>query len=129
MPEEYADSHLPGALYLDTNQLESARDWNRRSPEELDAAVRSLGITRDTTVILYCRETEGDADEKWPGRRAGQIAATRAALILSYCGVDDVRLLDGGYDAWVQAGPARNRPPPARPRSHRSVRRSLSAPS
>ncbi len=104
VPEEYADSHLPGALYLDTNLLESARDWNRRSPEELDAALRSLGITRDTTVILYGRDTEGDADEKWPGRRAGQIAATRAALLLSYCGVDDVRLLDGGYDAWARAG-------------------------
>ena len=57
-------------------------------------------------MILYGRDTEGDANEKWPGRRAGQIAATRAALILSYCGVDDVRLLDGGYDAWVQAGHA-----------------------
>jgi molybdopterin synthase sulfurtransferase len=104
VPEEYADSHLPGALYLDTNQLESPRDWNRRSPEELDAAVRALGITHDTTVILYGRDTEGNANEKWPGRRAGQIAATRAALILSYCGVEDVRVLDGGYDAWVQAG-------------------------
>ena len=105
-PEEYADSHLPGAFYLDTNALESPRDWNRRSPEELDAALRSLGITTDTTVILYGRDTEGGANEKWPGRRAGQIAATRAALILSYCGVEDVRVLDGGYDAWVQAGGA-----------------------
>jgi thiosulfate/3-mercaptopyruvate sulfurtransferase len=104
VPEEYADSHLPGALYLDTNQLESPRDWNRRSPEDLDAALRALGITHDTTVILYGRDTEGHANEKWPGRRAGQIAATRAALILSYAGVEDVRLLDGGYDAWVQAG-------------------------
>jgi thiosulfate/3-mercaptopyruvate sulfurtransferase len=104
VPEEYADSHLPGALYLDTNQLESPRDWNRRAPEDLDAALRALGITHDTTVILYGRDTEGDAEEKWPGRRAGQIAATRAALILSYAGVEDVRLLDGGYDAWVQAG-------------------------
>jgi molybdopterin synthase sulfurtransferase len=25
-------------------------------------------------------------------------------MILRYCGVDDVRLLDGGYDAWVRAG-------------------------
>ncbi len=104
VPEEYADSHLPGALYLDTNQLESPRDWNRRSAEELDAALRTLGITADTTVLLYGRDTEGGANEKWPGRRAGQIAATRAALILSYCGVEDVRVLDGGYDAWVQAG-------------------------
>jgi thiosulfate/3-mercaptopyruvate sulfurtransferase len=35
---------------------------------------------------------------------AGQIAATRALMILRYAGVDDVRLLDGGYDWWVQAG-------------------------
>ena len=55
-------------------------------------------------MILYGRDTEGEANEKWPGRRAGQIAASRAALILSYCGVEDVRLLDGGYDAWVQGG-------------------------
>jgi thiosulfate/3-mercaptopyruvate sulfurtransferase len=103
VPEEYEENHLPGALYLDTNKLESPVDWNRRSPEELDAALCALGITHDTTVILYGRDTEGDADEKWPGRRAGQIAATRAALILRYSGVDDVRLLDGGYDAWVRA--------------------------
>ena len=104
LPEEYADGHLPGALYLDTNQLEGPPDWNRRSPEELDAALRTLGISHDTTVILYGRDSEGSADEKWPGRRAGQLAATRAALILSYCGVGDLRVLDGGYDAWVQAG-------------------------
>ncbi len=104
VPEEYEESHLPGALYLDTGLLESSEDWNRRSPEELDAALRSLGISHETTVILYGRDSEGGADEKWPGRRAGQIAATRAALILRYCGVDDVRLLDGGYDAWVRSG-------------------------
>jgi len=102
--EEYAEGHLPGALYLDTNQLENPVDWQRRTPEELGLAVRALGISHDTTVVLYGRDTEGDANEKWPGRRAGQIAASRAALILRYAGVDDVRLLDGGYDAWVRAG-------------------------
>lgn len=104
VPEEYADGHIPGALYLDTNWLEDPTDWNRRSPEAIEAAVRALGITHDTTVIVYGRDTEGDANEKWPGRRAGQIAATRALMILRYAGVDDVRLLDGGYDWWVQAG-------------------------
>jgi thiosulfate/3-mercaptopyruvate sulfurtransferase len=104
VPEEYAESHIPGALYLDTNWLEDPADWNRRSPAVLDEAVRALGITSETTVILYGRDTEGDANEKWPGRRAGQIAATRAALILRYAGVDDVRLLDGGFDWWVKAG-------------------------
>jgi thiosulfate/3-mercaptopyruvate sulfurtransferase len=104
VPEEYADGHIRGALYLDTNWLEDPADWNRRSAEELEAALSSLGITNDTTVIVYGRDTEGHANEKWPGRRAGQIAATRAAMILRYAGVDDVRLLDGGYDWWVRAG-------------------------
>jgi molybdopterin synthase sulfurtransferase len=104
VPEEYEENHLPGALYLDTNELENPVDWNRRTPEELEAALRAHGITHDTTVILYGRDTEGDANEKWPGRRAGQIAATRAAMILRYAGVDDIRLLDGGYDAWARAG-------------------------
>jgi len=104
VPEEYEESHIPGALYLDTNLFESSEDWNRRSPEELEAALRALGVTHDTTVILYGRDTEGNANEKWPGRRAGQIAASRAAMILRYSGVDDVRLLDGGYDGWVQSG-------------------------
>jgi len=104
VPEEYAEGHLPGALYLDTNRLEDPVDWNRRAPAELEAALRSLGIAHDTTVILYGRDTEGGANEKWPGRRAGQIAATRAAAILTYAGVTDVRVLDGGYDHWVRAG-------------------------
>ncbi|HEX3427748.1 MAG TPA: rhodanese-like domain-containing protein [Candidatus Limnocylindrales bacterium] len=104
VPEEYEEGHIPGALYLDTNSLEDPADWNRRSPEALDAALRGLGITSDTTVVLYGRDTVGDANEKWPGRRAGQIAATRALMILRYAGVADVRLLDGGYDWWVRAG-------------------------
>jgi thiosulfate/3-mercaptopyruvate sulfurtransferase len=104
VPEEYAEGHLPDALYLDTNWLENPVDWNRRSPADLDASLRALGITHDTTVVLYGRDTEGQANEKWPGRRAGQIAATRAAQILRYSGVEDVRLLDGGYDWWVRAG-------------------------
>ena len=104
VPEEYAEGHIPGALYLDTNWLEDPADWNRRSPEAIDAALRALGITHDTTVVVYGRDTEGQANEKWPGRRAGQIAATRALMILRYAGVDDVRLLDGGYDWWVRTG-------------------------
>jgi 3-mercaptopyruvate sulfurtransferase SseA len=104
VPEEYAEGHIPGALYLDTNWLEDPADWNRRSPEVLESALRSLGITNDTTVVVYGRDTEGAANEKWPGRRAGQIAATRALMILRYAGVDDVRLLDGGYDWWVRTG-------------------------
>jgi molybdopterin synthase sulfurtransferase len=104
VPEEYAEDHLPTALYLDTNWLENPKDWNRRTPVEIESTLWRLGIDRDTTVILYGRDTVGKPNEKWPGRRAGQIAATRAAAILLYAGVRDVRLLDGGYDAWVTGG-------------------------
>ncbi|MFL5675350.1 MAG: rhodanese-like domain-containing protein [Chloroflexota bacterium] len=104
VPEEYAEGHIPGARYLDTNWLEDPADWNRRSPAAITEALEALGVTRDTTVVVYGRDTEGNANEKWPGRRAGQIAATRALMIMRYAGVEDVRLLDGGYDWWVQDG-------------------------
>ncbi len=104
VPQEYEDSHLPGALYLDTNLLESQDTWNRRSPQELRQSLASLGIRADSTVVLCGRDSVPPDREPWPGRHAGQIAATRAAAILMYAGVGDVRLLDGGYDGWVSAG-------------------------
>jgi len=104
VPEEYESGHLPGAIYLDTNALESERDWNRRSPAELEEALLAHGIRRDKTVILYGRDSTPDMSQAQPGRKAGQIAATRAAAILMYAGVEDVRLLDGGLDAWIAAG-------------------------
>lgn len=55
-------------------------------------------------MILYGRDTVARVSEKAPGSRVGQLAATRAALILHYAGVRDVRVLDGGYDQWVLAG-------------------------
>lgn len=104
VPEDYARGHIPGAYHLDTNLLESSVDWNRRSPEELNTALPGLGIDADTPVILYGNDTARDPREEHPGRRAGQIAATRAAAILTYAGVRDVRLLDGGLNAWRSHG-------------------------
>jgi len=119
VPQDYAHGHIPGAYHLDTNVLESSVDWNRRSPEELEHALAGLGITAETPVVLYGNDTARDPRENHPGRRAGQIAATRAAAILTYAGVEDVRLLDGGLNAWRSQGypiELENRTPmPARP--------------
>jgi len=104
VPEEYERAHIVGAFHLDTNVLESPTDWNRRLPDQLEKALCDLGISSDTTVIVYGRDTAADPMEQKPGRRAGQIAATRAAAILLYSGVEDVRLLDGGFSAWLAAG-------------------------
>ncbi len=100
----YDEGHIPGAIALDTNQLESPQDWNRRPPDELRAALEKAGITSDTTVILYGRTSLAAADDPFPGSSAGQLAAMRCAHILLYAGVKDVRVLNGGLQAWVDAG-------------------------
>jgi len=102
--EDYRLGHIPGAIPLDTLFLEEPEHWNRRSPEQLQRALRDNGITADTTVVLTGRTGHSSMEQDHPGRNAGQIAAMRAALLLMYAGVRDVRVLDGGLDAWIGAG-------------------------
>jgi len=103
-PGDYEKGHIPGALYLNTDALESAPSWNRLSDEDLEAALLARGITHDKTIVLYGSSSNLNAGEAQAGRSAGQIAAARAAVILMYAGVEDLRLMDGGFDAWVSAG-------------------------
>ncbi|MBD3349619.1 MAG: thiosulfate sulfurtransferase [Candidatus Eisenbacteria bacterium] len=102
--DDYDEGHIPGSLYLDTLLLERPEDWNRRAPAELEKAVLGLGITYDTTVVLYGRTGSPTMKMKQPGRHAGQIAAMRAAWLLRYVGVADVRVLNGGLASWERAG-------------------------
>lgn len=89
-PVRYIVSHIPGALYLDTNLIESeANQWNIVSPDALKKVLEQLGVTHDTTTILYSKNN---------------MAAARAANIFLYAGVKDVRLLDGGWQSWKQKG-------------------------
>jgi len=88
-PQQFMAGHLPGAVYLDTNEIESEPTWNVVSADQLEATLLSLGITKNTRVILYGRDTT---------------AAARAAVVMMYAGVSDVRLLNGGYQAWLDAG-------------------------
>ena len=116
-PEDYEGGHIPGAMHLDTHVLESTSSWNRHSDQDLEAALLAHGITYDKTIVLYGRYSRPNPADPHPGRNAGQIAATRAAAILMYAGVEDVRLLDGGLNAWVSAGyeaeTKRHKPTPA----------------
>ena len=81
--------HIPGAVFFDTNAIEAGPLWNRVSDQDLEAALLARGVTHDKTVVLYGRDT---------------LAAARAASILMVAGVEDVRLLDGGFQAWTSAG-------------------------
>ncbi|MGU7782633.1 sulfurtransferase [Burkholderia sp. PU8-34] len=85
----FAQGHIPGASYIDTGELESGPWWNKVPDHELLRVLLAHGIRRDTTVILYGRST---------------LAAARAAHLMLYAGVADVRLLDGGLAAWQAAG-------------------------
>ena len=100
----YEQGHIPGAIDVDTNSLESTESWNRRSPDELKAALEALGITRETTVILYGRFSFPNNDDPFPGSSAGQLGAFRCAFIMMYAGVRDVRILNGGLQSWTDAG-------------------------
>jgi thiosulfate/3-mercaptopyruvate sulfurtransferase len=100
----YTDGHIPGAVEIDTLSLESPETWNRRSPGEITRALESLGITSDTTVILYGRFSHPDNDDPFPGSSAGQLGAIRCAFIMMYAGVEDVRVLNGGLQSWIDAG-------------------------
>lgn len=101
--DAYEEGHIPGAIDLDTNLLESSETWNRRSPEELKTVLEQLGITYDTTVILYGRFSYPDNKDPFPGTSAGQLGAFRCAFIMMYAGVKDVCILNGGLQSWIDA--------------------------
>ncbi|MBL6949119.1 MAG: thiosulfate sulfurtransferase [Bacteroidales bacterium] len=102
--EDYEKGHIPGAVSLDTLMLESPETWNRRSAEELRHALQNLGITKDTTVILYGRFSSPDNNDPFPGSSAGHLGAIRCAFIMMYAGVKDIRVLNGGILSWEEAG-------------------------
>ena len=81
----YQSGHIPGAQYFALDAYERAPLWTRVSDAALEARLLAEGVRYDTTVVLYGRDTT---------------AAARAAVLLMYAGVDDVRLLDGGFVAW-----------------------------
>ncbi len=100
----YDEGHIPGAIEIDTNSLESPETWNRRTPDELKVTLEQNGITHDTTVILYGRFSFPDIADPFPGSSAGHLGAIRSAFIMMYAGVKDVRVLNGGLQAWIDAG-------------------------
>ncbi|MDZ7743734.1 MAG: rhodanese-like domain-containing protein [Bacteroidota bacterium] len=102
--DAYLSGHIPGAIDMDTLALEAPETWNRRSPEELKKALEAHGITSDTTVVLYGKFMFPDNADEFPGSAAGDIGAIRNAFIMMYAGVKDVRILNGGFQSWQDAG-------------------------
>ena len=93
--EAYDEGHIPGAHFVsvDEDLATTAGEHGRHplpSAEDFEARMRSCGVDREHHVVVY------DAQ--------GGTSAARAWWLLRYFGHDDVRVLDGGFPAWVAAG-------------------------
>lgn len=84
----YADGHIPGAVWLDNNDIRVPKrpPTFLPTPQEFAALMGRLGIANGTRVIAY--------DER------GGIYAARLWWILNYYGHPNVALLNGGWTKW-----------------------------
>lgn len=87
--EAYSKGHVPTSVHINTDTVEPPPNWMLASDEELAKFALDYGFTKDDTIIV----TGPDV-----------MASYRVAVVLRYIGVNDVRVLNGGNDAWVTAG-------------------------
>jgi len=92
---DHEAGHVPGAAYLDLDDDLAAPPGPRgRHPlpdtDVFLAAMRRSGVGRDRPVVVY---------DAWEGR-----AAARCWWLLRHHGHPAVRVLDGGWSAWLAAG-------------------------
>ena len=91
----YREGHLPRAVFVDLDHdlagpPGAAGRHPLPSPAAFQAAMRTAGVGQDRAVVCY---DERDAT-----------AAARGWWLLRYFGHEHVRVLDGGYQAWLAAG-------------------------
>ena len=92
---DYRAGHLPGAVFVNFEHAFSGPPGEAGrhplpDPAAFQQAMRSLGVRGDRPVVVY---DYGDG-----------LAAARAWWTLRWAGHEDVRVLDGGFAAWVAGG-------------------------
>ncbi|MBT4492636.1 MAG: sulfurtransferase [Gammaproteobacteria bacterium] len=90
----YDEGHVPGAAFLNQvaqlSDTSSALGFTRLPDSLLIQAFADAGINADCEVVFY-----SSGLTMW---------ATRAWWLLHYCGHQRVAILDGGIEAWKEAG-------------------------
>ncbi|MEC5290473.1 3-mercaptopyruvate sulfurtransferase [Aurantimonas sp. C2-6-R+9] len=90
---EFDAAHIPGAVFFDQDEIvDPASDLPHTlpSPDVFAAAVGDLGVSETDTIVVY----DG----------VGLFTAPRVWWLLRTFGAKDVRVLDGGFPAWQEAG-------------------------
>ena len=87
--EAYSKGHVPISVHINTDTVEPPPQWMLASDEDLAKFANDYGFTKDDTVIV----TGPDV-----------MASYRVAVVLRYIGINDVRVLNGGNNAWTSAG-------------------------
>lgn len=91
-PSGYDDARIPGAIHLLPSELSATVQGvsSQAAPvTEARAVLRVAGLNNGTTAVVY-----GDSPE---------YNASRIVWLLRYYGHGDVRYLDGGWKAWLEA--------------------------
>jgi thiosulfate/3-mercaptopyruvate sulfurtransferase len=90
-PALYAEAHIPGAIGFDWKQdLQDQVKRDFLSPQEFGALMGSRGISNDHTVVLY-----GDRNNWF---------AAYTYWYFNYYGHDDVKLINGPREKWIEEG-------------------------
>jgi len=88
-PEEYARGHIPGAVFVELDDV-TGKEGGGRHPmptaEQFEREMRKAGVNGSTRVVVY--------DD------AGASVAARLWFLLSYFGHRAQAVLDGGIGAW-----------------------------
>jgi thiosulfate/3-mercaptopyruvate sulfurtransferase len=106
--QQYYNSHVPGAFYLDLNQDLSSpvAQHGGRHPlpnaDKLAHKLSQIGITSQTLVVAYDDSRFAFAARLW--------------WLLRYLGHTQVAVLDGGFKGWLASGyPVTNLIPESKP--------------
>lgn len=98
---QFAAGHLPEALFFDIDLIadpQSSLPHMLPNPDEFAKAVSDMGISPETSIVVY--------DQR------GIFSAPRIWWMFRVFGHANIQVLDGGLPAWIQAGGKTEAGPP-----------------
>jgi thiosulfate/3-mercaptopyruvate sulfurtransferase len=86
---DYEKGHIPGAAWVDHGEWSKSFN-DGKAEEEWSKRIGALGLDAGSTVVIYDDNQAKDAARIW--------------WLLQYWGVENARLLNGGWSGWKSEG-------------------------